>query len=379
MNDPTAKLLLVDDNLNNLRILQVGFSTYPYELYTARDGVSALELAHLYQPDLILLDINMPGMGGFEVCTRLQASSETADIPVIFLSARDQPFDKIHGLEVGGVDYITKPFDFAEVSARVKVHLALRQHQQQILLRQQQDMEMLERLNEMKTEVLRRLKHDVQSPVTNILLSVDMLKRHNMVSDPRGLQILERISKSTQAITSLFSNVIDIAKSERMPELRYEKVMIGDFIEDVIAASISDAEQKDITISVSYEAVEPSYWAQFDLERMTSVFLNLLSNAIKYSPVGGEIKVGISQSNTGLVCKFADTGYGIRPEDLPRLFQKYFRGTQPNVDIAGTGLGLYIVKMLVEQHGGKVWVESEYGQGSTFYVSIPEVAVSASG
>lgn len=365
-------ILLIDDNLNNLKVLQLGLSRNGYDVFSASSGAAALEFIQTTLPNIILLDVVMPGMNGFEVCSRLKAAPRTCDIPVIFVSSLDDMIDRVHGLEIGGVDYIAKPFELQDVLARVRIHLTLQQQKREIEERREKDLAYFNRINEIKQDLINQVTHDLKSPISSIFFSLELVRRHGRVDDDKGKMYLNRIAASSNQMRKLVADLLDVVKLETGYSLQLQTTRLVPFINSLIEALLPDAEHKSIELRLDLQAIDPDSTVEWDQEQMRRVFNNLLTNALKYTDVGGKVTVTVAQTNTEWLITIADTGIGIPEEALPRLFDRFFRvqNTDDN-PVEGTGLGLYIVKSVVEQHGGRVRAESEYGRGSKFFVTLP--------
>ena len=375
MNPENSLLLIVDDTPANLRLLSHVLSKEGYEFVEATDGNEALEMAEKHVPDLILLDIMMPGMSGFEVIKKLKENELLEDIPIIFLSSHTETDDKVEGFRSGGVDYITKPFQKEETLARIKAHLQIRFLQKQLNERinilREREVE-LSRLNQKKDDLVRTVSHDIKNPLTGIIGLVKLMRDSDKISAEEQKQMLSVIEDSGNNLLNLVRDVLDReAKVAESEELDYSEVKVGELLARVISMNKAKAIVKDINLDYS---IKPSgFNVLIDQIKIEIVINNLVANALKFTPSGGSISVEVSKEKDVIKFEVRDTGIGI-PEkmqhDLFRDPKKSSRlGTSGEV---GTGLGLDIVQLYVELHKGKIWVESTLNKGTSFFIEIPQ-------
>ncbi|SMO34533.1 hybrid sensor histidine kinase/response regulator [Gracilimonas mengyeensis] len=368
-------ILIVDDTPANLHLLSNVLKKEGYEYLEASDGKTALKLAKSHHPDLILLDIMMPGMDGLEVTKALKNDAELEDIPVIFLSSLNDIKNKIDAFKVGGVDYITKPFQKAETLARIKTHLHIRSLQQQLgerirILKEREDE--LSKLNRKKDDLVRMVSHDIKNPLTGIVGLARFLKHKQELSRDDQEEMFTVIEESGNNLLRMVQEMLDLEDREMEGKpLDCVKTMLDPLIKRVIAINRAKAVTKEIEFGYSVEPRELE--ACIDAAKIEILVNNLVANALKFTPSGGKvfIEVTINSSNTFLI-KVKDTGIGL-PEDLKdNVFsgQSHIsrKGTGGET---GTGLGLNIVKLYVEKHQGKVWTESEPAEGTTFFIELP--------
>lgn len=373
-------ILIVDDVPHNLELLSAMLVKRGYVVRPALNGIVALRAAQANPPDLILLDINMPEMNGYEVCQQLKAADITRDIPVIFISALDETIDKVRAFEIGGVDYVTKPFQVEEVLARIETQLML-YRQRQELERQRHELEILRErerqyfneMNRIKDEFVRTVSHDLKNPISVVVGYVHLLREGGNIVDEDDLLYLDRIEEGAESMRALIMNLLDLARLEAGSALTLEPHGLSEFLRICMEGFELAAESKDIELVF----IPPSedLIMGFDRTRMVQAISNLLSNAIKYTREGGRVELRAEVHVDRVSISVCDNGVGIPAEDLPRLFQKFYR-VQRNIDLSGTegtGLGLSIVKAVIEQHQGSIVVESEVGMGTTFHITLPVV------
>lgn len=356
---PRGDILIVDDMAANLKVLSTMLTDNGYNVRPAINGSLALKAASSITPDLILLDIMMPGMDGYEVCQKLKENETTHDIPVIFISALDEVVNKVRGFEMGAVDYITKPFQMAEVVARVNTHLTIYKQRKEI-----------EGLNAFKDLFIRTVSHDLGSPISNILGYTEMLIQDGDRLDPDyAKQMLSRISTSAERMQRLVNSMLDLTRIEGVT-LRPSPLLLRDVLDGVFMEFQFPAQEKGITVRPPQNPIQAQINADPDL--IGEVFQNLLSNAVKYTPANGEITINVETDSSHVFVHIDDTGYGIPEEDIPYLFERFYRvGRTEHIAQQGSGLGLSIAKLILDRHEGEIRVKSQIGQGSRFTVSLP--------
>jgi signal transduction histidine kinase len=374
--DQKELILAVDDTPANLHLLTGILLASGYAVRMAEDGTSALEMARSLPFDLILLDIQLPDFDGFEICKQLKADPATRDVPVIFISAFSDTENILRGFDLGGVDYITKPFQVKEVLARVATHLTIVRQRKQIVALRELDRQRYEMLDEMKNRFIQMATHDLRNPLNVILGYAVMLEGAQCSEDDLAFvrESAREIQKSTAKMRGLVTDILDLASMEARSALQLAPVSLTPFLSGCLKGFFPIANQKQIELI--FQPPDDEVSVLLDAPRFERVMDNLVSNAIKYTPAGGLIEVCVHPDHDQVALEVSDTGLGIPDEDLPRLFEAFFRVATPeHLEVEGTGLGLSIVKSIVEQHGGKIGVTSQLGQGSTFTVSLPLIPV----
>lgn len=365
---PEHTILVVDDTPANLELLATLLAKLGYEVRAALSGQMALMSIEVAQPDLVLLDINMPDMNGYEVCERLKENPVTADIPVIFVSALGETIDKVKAFKVGGVDYITKPFQIEEVVARIKAHITLYYQKREIEDLRQREREAFARISKLKDEFVRTVSHDLKNPIGVIAGYADLLEDDDDDTEMRRI-FARKIKDSALRMNQLVVDLLDLARIEAGMELQLKPVLLSDFLTTAFENFELNALQKHQHLQL---VIEADATLRIDPSRMGQVINNLLSNAIKYTPEGGQIELAGTVTEGQAIITLTDNGLGIPEDDIPHLFKKFFRvHTDEHMKAEGTGLGLSIVKAIVEQHGGDIGVESQLGQGTRFTIRLP--------
>jgi len=359
----TSNILVVDDTPANLRLLMGILRKAGYNVRPANNGQRALMTIEKEPPDLILLDIMMPNMDGYQVCEHLKANEKTRDIPISVLS---ETFDKVKAFSVGGVDYITKPFQDEEVLARIQTHLMLQIQKKQLI-----------QLNQEKNEFLGMAAHDLKNPLSAISGATELIEEiiqaqaENFVDKTDIIELTKIIDLSTQVMFKLLTNLLDVnaIESGKIP-LNLENRDIFPLVSEIVVEYTEKAKRKNINLHFIH--ADNKYIAYVDINMVRQVIDNLVSNAVKYSPLAKNVYVRIfATENTNICCEIQDEGPGLSDAEQAKLFQKFSRLTpQPTNDESSTGLGLFIVKKLINAMGGKVWCESELGKGSKFMVEF---------
>lgn len=375
---PAKRLvLIVDDNPENLQVLAGQLDVAGYEVLAANNGPRAIALVRNRKPDLILLDIQMPGMDGFAVCREIKKDPDLADIPVIFITAaRTETNDVVEGFQLGAVDYVTKPFKSPELLARVRTHIELKVARDLILTYNRQlrrFSEHLQKINADKNRFLGIVSHDIRGAFSNVVSVSQMLTDEPRMSAPESDNLLADIGIEAEHMITLAENLLNLDVIERQAThteaVRVETKPLLDFAAQCHQLA---ARAKQIEVIVECDGV-PVFG---DLTSCRQVLTNLVSNAIKYSLPGSTVWVTSRRDpkHPGKVrISVRDQGPGLSAEDQSKLFTPYKRLTSKTT--AGehsVGLGLSIVKLMTEAMGGWVSCESELGHGATFTATIPE-------
>jgi len=362
------KILIVDDISTNIQIIGSVLKNTGYNLSFAQSGKSALHQTANENYDLILLDIMMPEMSGYEVCELLKANPKTADIPIIFITAKDDVNSITHGFDVGGTDYITKPFNAQELIVRVENQLKIRLQKQ--LLQLQADE--LSDLNAMKDLFLSILAHDLKNPIGGLVTLLNQLQKGiEEMEIERSKKLISVAGKASVKVYDLLehlllwsrsiSNKIDVVKMQSDAQT---------IVNEQLYIHRETAEKKSIKL-ISH--IKPNSYIFADNYMISMVLRNLITNAIKFSHTGSTVivKYDLINENTCQIT-VADTGIGISETDQERLFRidKKFslRGT---ANEEGSGIGLILCKELIEKNNGKIRIHSTIGHGSEFIFTLP--------
>ena len=360
-------ILAVDDIATNIMLLKAVLSRAKYKIVTASGGFEALEKVAEVNPDLILLDIMMPDMDGYEVLKRLKADPAHEDIPVIFLTALHNPEDIVKGFKFGASDYISKPFNHEELITRVAHHIYLAAAQRTIM--QQRDE--LQATVEARDKMYSVIAHDLRSPIGTLKMVFNMLSI-NLTADQIGEDSFEMISMGnniTESTFMLLDNLLKWTKSQigRMNTV-FQEVDISEVV--LFASKMSDVVAQVKNIEVEYDIPE-AITVSCDVDMVKTIMRNLMSNAIKYSQEGGKIVVSVRETPTHAAISVRDNGIGIKEEDIPKLLNpETHYTTYGTKNEEGSGLGLQLVQDLTHRNGGTLTIESKEGEGSTFTFTI---------
>ena len=358
----SPRIMIVDDTPQNLQLLEEMLGKRGYVVLSQPSGPMALRAACRHQPDLILLDILMPQMDGFEVCTRLKADSRLKDIPVIFLSALSDPSEKVRAFKAGGVDYIPKPFQIEEIEARVRNHLELYRQKKEL----QEGYERLQRLERLRDNLVHMIVHDMRSPLTVLQLTLETLGFHIPPGDAEAAALLSGAQAGAGSLAAMVTQVLEVSRLEagQMPVNR----TAGDLAEisrSVLGEFLPLAGRRSLRLTSSGPVR-----AEFDAHLIRRALANLVHNAIKFTADHGEIRIDVGREGNAACLSVSDNGQGIDPEHHGRIFEKFGQAPDPK-NRTGTGLGLAFCRLAAEAHGGRIGVTSAKGSGSTFSLTIP--------
>ena len=352
-------ILIVDDLPANLKVLGDILFSEGYTVRQVSNGVEALNAAQNKKPDLILLDILMPDMGGFEVCQRLKQNIELKEIPVIFISALNDTENIVQAFTVGGVDYINKPFQAEEVKARVKTHLKI--HHQNIELRE---------LNATKDKFFSIIAHDLRGPMASLMQFTELMAYQAFTTNELQ-EMTASLYKSSRNTFNLLENLLEWSRMERgFYDFKPESMCLQEVVSECLDIVAGQAQGKNIEL-VSEIIDDPNVIA--DKNMLQSVIRNLLSNAIKFTRLGGRVTISARKDeNNQLLVSVKDNGIGMTEDLRKNLFRIDARTKRPGTQgEQSTGLGLLLCKEFVEKHGGKIAVESEMEIGSVFNFTVP--------
>lgn len=359
-----SNILIVDDVSANLKLLADILKSEDYKVRPVNSGALALQVAEKEKPDLILLDIMMPEMNGYEVCDHLKKNPYLCDIPVIFISALNDTNDIITAFNSGGIDYITKPFRAEEVKIRVATHLKL--------CRQTKE---LQKLNEDKNRFISIIGHDLKNPFHLILGFMDLLVKNVRRYDIGKIETqLNIMHQSAQHVYGLMDDILmwSRAQSGTLP-FNPTNLSFDNVYAELANILNPRAIAKNITIG---KVADDNITLFADKLMLDTVLRNLVSNAIKFTNSGGHIDVCAQQEGDKVVVSVVDNGVGIKPLILEKLFDFSKKiSTEGTENEQGTGFGLLLCKEFIEQHGGIIWVETEVGLGSKFIFSLPNQIV----
>ena len=366
-------VMLVDDTPDNIIILRKTLRSEGYKIAIAPNASKALSLIPKVQPDLILLDIMMPDMDGYDVCTRLKQDPTTKDIPIIFISAKSETEDRIKGFKAGAIDYITKPFCHEEVVQRVKIHLQLHESIIQIKKKNKK----LKELDILKNQLMGTVAHDLRNPIgaisnyTKILVNnFDTYLQHK---PEKLLKFIQSIRSLSYEMDTLVNDILDTSAIESGNfTLNLSSVPLATLIKLRLEVCQYRAERKGIALVLNTRS-KPIVTA--DSGRISQVIDNLIGNAIKFSPANSRIEVTIACDESQASITVVDQGVGIDAQHLAAIFDPFSKNDNPLAATEkSTGLGLAIVKKIIEAHQGKIDVTSEVDSGTHILITLPIVS-----
>lgn len=349
-------ILIVDDTPANLSVLLRCLTDANYRVLVAEDGEEALEQVTLAPPDLILLDVMMPGLDGFETCRRLRATPTTRDIPVIFMTALTDTREKLQGFAAGAVDYITKPVQHEEALARMATHLKLRRLQRELAAELK-----------LKERFMRIAAHDLRNPLCLIMMASGVARRSQ--SRPEALQrSLHDIDASARHMRGIIDTFLQLRPGDRRGTLHLPAL-----VEGVVSQYRASAEAKGQ--SLDYEPPAAAMPAvRGDATELFQVVTNYLSNSVKFTPPGGRVIVRIVHDDIRVRFEVADNGPGVPPAERDRLFTEFARlSPRPTGGEESHGMGLAIVRQLAEANGATVGADFPAGGGSVFWCEWPAI------
>jgi two-component system, sensor histidine kinase and response regulator len=378
-NSPQNTILIVDDIQDNISVLFRFLTDEGFKVLIAQNGEQALRISDMAMPNLILLDVMMPGLSGFEVCERLKNHEKMQDIPIIFMTALTDIVDKVKGFSLGAEDYITKPFQQEEVLARVNAHLKIHQLTNQLQVQNQQLQQQkfeLETRNEELEAFCRTVAHDLKNPINVIKGYTEMLVADYSPGTPLDEEAIQIFNLNTQASDKMI-NIIDsllllagVATEQKVPKKPLDmSTMISQVIQQrlvhQIKASQGEIAFSEIPITQENWPIVIGYapWVE-------EIWANYLSNGLKYGGRPPHVEVGANPENNGMIRFWVrDNGPGLTKEAQAQLFTPFTRLHKDRAE--GHGLGLSIVRQIIEKLGGQVGVESTLNQGSLFYFTLP--------
>lgn len=415
-NEKKAKgnILIVDDNPKNLRLLSAVLTQNGYKVRPAPGGQMALRSAHSTQPDLILLDIKMPDMDGYEVCRQLKADDRTKNVPIIFISALDDILDKVRAFDIGGVDYISKPFQFQEVLARVETHISLRDMQKKVekqniqlqeeiiergrmsealqkahdelevrvekrtaaLAKANRDLEAAkeaaEAASRAKTEFLANISHELRTPLSPIIAMTELVMTTTQV-DPQQRELLDVVRSSAAELLDIINDLIELSRMESLCiEPAHEPFSLEPVLESVLNILYPKAEGKGLKLTSQTDPDVPNLLTG-DSDILEQILIRLGANAVKFTE-HGHIGISVTKEDAGTSLRFSvsDTGVGIPAEHLENLFRDFSQADgSASRKYGGIGLGLTMVRRQVNLIGGRIWAESVENKGSIFHIVLP--------
>ena len=367
INRSDYKILIVDDVISNVLLLKILLTNEKFQVCTANNGTSCIEMARKEHPDLILLDVMMPDINGFDTAVVLKKDDTTKDIPIIFLTALNTPQDLVHGFQVGASDFLTKPFNKEELVMRVTQQISLVAAKRII---EKQNAELRATLSN-RDKMYSVIAHDLRSPMASIRMVLNLVIQSASPETvgPELFMLLDQANRESEEVHDLLDNLLKWTKSQtgRLTVVKQE-LDLNDIIPGVVEIFEAIAATKRIKLDLKPSG--SSLKVEADNDMLKTVVRNFLSNAIKFSPEDSTIEIVMAEEGEFAKVSVRDQGVGIAADRLGSIFHKgettYGTGGEE-----GSGLGLQLCQDFARKNGGDCTVESVEGQGSTFSVLIP--------
>ena len=367
INRSEYKILIVDDVVSNVLLLKILLTNEKFQVCTANNGTSCIEMARSEHPDLILLDVMMPDISGFDTAVILKKDETTKEIPIIFLTALNTPADLVHGFQVGANDFLTKPFNKEELVMRVMQQISLVAAKRII---EKQNAELRATLSN-RDKMYSVIAHDLRSPMASIRMVLNLLVQSTTVETvgEETYMLLDQANRESEEVHDLLDNLLKWTKSQTgRLSVVIQDLDLNDIIPGVVDIFEMIAQTKNIKLNL--ERPEEPLIVHADNDMLKTVVRNFMSNAIKFSPEGSSIEIVMKKEGDYAKVSVSDHGVGIAADRLETIFHKgdttYGTGGEE-----GSGLGLQLCQDFATKIGGECQVESTEGQGSTFSVLIP--------
>jgi two-component system sensor histidine kinase/response regulator len=346
------RILIVDDNPVNVAILEEMLGD-GYHLTTATSGEEALALTSDVRPDLILLDIMMPGIDGYETCRRIRATPALRHTKIIMVSAKALVAERLQGYKAGADDYVTKPFEEEELLAKVRVYLRLKS---------------VEEVDQLKYDILALLGHETRTPLSTIITPVRMLMADDDMDTEERAMLLRAVHDSAKRLQRLFEQVLKLSRMKSGAwEFEFVTAELNDVVRSAVYALTTQASERNVHIE---QILPDAATTLLDLEQMLAVITAILENAVRFSPPGERVVVRVWHDGDGFCVAVTDQGAGIDPDVLPQMFDEYAYANLA-YHTEGQGFSLAIAREVVQAHDGRIEVASTPGAGTTFTVHLP--------
>ena len=362
---PRSSVLIVDDLPNNVRLLSIMLTEKGYQVRKAINGQMALNTVRSLIPDLILLDINMPDLNGYQVCEQLKADEKTREIPVIFISALDDVLDKVKAFQVGGVDYISKPFQGEEVMARIENQLTISRQKKQL----QNEIKERQKTEETLEIYLHAVSHDLRNPVIGMSMILNnLIKNSQGETKEVSRKILQQMANSCDRQLTLIDSLVETRQNDLWGvSLELNPLSLYEIGQQIGQEWELRLRENQATLINNFSPDLPLVNA--DAHHLWRVFENLLANALKHNPQGIIITFSARLEGNYLRCSIADNGVGISETQRKQLFDRYQRGNNNNQ--ISLGLGLYLCRQIIHAHGGEIGIMNNDEKGSQFWFTLP--------
>ncbi len=380
------KILVVDDEVSNREIISQFLKMEGFQVITAMDGIEALEKLYNESPDLVLLDLILPKLDGYEVCRRIKSNSETVFLPVVMITALKGAEERIKGVQVGADDFLTKPFNYLELVTRVKSLLRVKQLSDQLknynrrlertvaarTAQLRTALDELRELDRLKSEFIANVSHELRTPLLHVKGYVALMVDGTLgpLTDDQRTG-METTRDAVDRLERLVEDIVDFGGVE-VGNLSFEAVPVLDSIR--VTMAILQRKIECFSGHVIVEAASDLPKVRADRQALTRILRHLLDNAIKFSPNGGcvTVRAMLVPQNTGVRFEVQDQGIGVPAEKQARVFDTFYQvDGSATRRFSGTGIGLALVHRLIEAHGSQIKIRSEAGQGSTFWFDLP--------
>jgi two-component system, sensor histidine kinase and response regulator len=378
VTESSAPLILVADDVPaNVELLFDQLHALGYRTVSAADGPSALNAAFAHHPELCILDVSMPAgdLGcddrstGFEVCRRIKRDPRTARIPVIFVTALNDTSDRVKAIEAGGDDFLTKPHNRLVLGARVRSLIRLKAATDAL----EDSYRKLRELEKVRDDLMKMIVHDLKTPLTSILASLELLLDGDLgsLTDDQRAMVADADGKS-QDLLRLIEDLLEIARIEEAAlPLSLEPIVPSELLAEVLGEWAVRFQQDGATATV--DVADDVVMFEADRGLLKRVFSNLVQNALTHSARAVTLHLMARRDPSGILFTVADNGPGIPPQYHELIFRKFEQVRAPNAPrVRSSGLGLAFCRLVVEQHGGRIWVQSAEGQGSAFHILLPQ-------
>jgi K+-sensing histidine kinase KdpD len=359
-------ILVVDDEDRNLRVMEALLAPLEYGVVLAKDGKQALEKVKKFPPDVILLDVMMPGMNGFEVCRRLKQDASTSIIPVIMITSLIDHEDLITGIEAGATDFISKPVDLPVITLKIRNAITTKHLYDQV----QEKFKRIKELESLKDSLMHMIIHDLRSPLTIMNGNLEFLRSTVIKKlDEEETDCFQDMIQAGQVMTMMVSSVLDI---NRLENDKFPLTSVKNNLNHLVQETLYQMRTLTKEIKIEFIPWEKNLTLFCDTEIIKRVIINIVGNAVKYTKSNERITLSVVQEKTFGKIYIADNGPGIPEEHQKKIFDKFGQAdSKQEVVRTSYGLGLAFCRLAVESHGGKIGVETNNGRGSTFWFSLP--------
>lgn len=373
---PGAAVLVVDDDQRNVRLIESILKGSGYRVLKAYNGEEALRVVETEHPDLLVLDVMMPRVSGFELCQQLKGRYETRLLPVIMVTALNALEDKVQALEYGADDFLTKPINKLELLAKVRSVLRVKALQDEVERRKSEieaaNLELV-RMQGFKESMMQMVVHDLKNPLSSIMGNIQLIQMQSLetMTPTRLAELLQRTQESARQLMRMILNILQIGKLEeqKMP-LRLEPVVLHTLVQENADEMMGLSARDGIRLENRVHPDLPAPLA--DRELVSRVIANLLSNAFKHTPSGGSVVADARREGDHVTLTISDTGEGIPDELQPRIFEKFVAGDSDSNKrlLHDSGLGLTFCRLAIDCHDGRIWLKSKAREGTTVFVSL---------